>query len=214
LTVKIKAWLMGAAALSALVLAGCSGGANISPITIGSHDKLCTDVAAFQAQAAALEAESATGSLATVRSAVSAVKASLDTLQADAAKLPDKVNGHLVRDDLATAASTYSALDAALAAANPTDPNALQGALTSVLNKEGQAFTQATGRLDAYTKKVCGLVVNNPTTTTTPLSTTTTVPTGATTTAAPVVGPVATTTSVAPAATTSVAPAATTTTIP
>lgn len=195
----MKAWASGAAVVCALVSAGCSAGANVSPITIGRSDTLCTDMGAFQGQAAQLEAASVQGDLTTIRTQVSGAADALAHLQADAAKLPDKVNGHLVRDDLAVAASTYSALKDALAAAKDGDPNGLTNALASVQSKEGQQFTQATGRLDAYTKKVCGLVVSSPTSTN-PSSTTTQVvgPVGSTTTVptttVPTTGPTTTVT--------------------
>jgi hypothetical protein len=179
-------------ALAACVVAGCSKGATITPLTTRQTDPFCVDVTAFQAKAAALEAASTQGDLATVRTNVDAVNAALQALVTDAAKLPDKVNGHFVRDDLGVAAGTYSALKDALAGAKEGDPNALTTALASVENKEGQTFTSATGRLDAYTKKACNLVVSNPTTT---LATTTT--TG-------VVGPVGPTTSAAVTTTTAV----------
>ncbi|MHB8467290.1 MAG: hypothetical protein ACYDD7_20950 [Acidimicrobiales bacterium] len=202
---KMKARVIGGAALVALVLAGCAHGPTIAPITIGLSDPLCKDSVTFQAQAAALEAASTQGDLASVHAAVTTVHTALRTLEADAAKLPDKVNGHLVKDDLGIAKATYAALDSALAAANPADSNALRNALASVQDKEGQVFTAATGRLDAYTKKVCNLVVTTPTSTV--------APTAPTTTSGGVVGPVPATTpsssTVAPTGTT-VAPAAST----
>lgn len=197
--------LVSGALVCALALSACSSGPSISPITIGRSDKLCTDIAAFQSEAAALEAASTNGDLASLQKEAKATRDALVMLQTDAAKLPDKVGGHLVKDDLATAAGTYSALVDALNAANPSDPNALSKALASVQAKEGQAFTAATTRLDAYTKKVCGLVTATTTTSTSGPSTTTTSttvvpvgPTGATT--AP------TSTSSAPSTTTTAAP--------
>jgi outer membrane murein-binding lipoprotein Lpp len=176
---KLRSALVSSVVVGALALAGCSSGPTIAPITIGKSDQLCTDTSTFQAQAAALEAASTTGDLTSLQKEAKATHDALAQLQTDAAKLVDKVNGHLVKDDLATAAATYAALTDALNAANPSDPNALSKALASVQAKEGQTFTQATTRLDAYTKKVCGLTTAT-TTTGGPTTTSTVVPVGPT----------------------------------
>jgi hypothetical protein len=206
---------MTGAVVAAFALAGCSSGATINPKTLGPHDKLCVDTLAFQSQAAALEQASTSGTLSDLQTVSAATRDALKGLVTDAATLPDKVNGHLVRDDLATAAATYTALAQQLQAASPSDPNAVSTALSAVQSKEGQAFTDATGRLDAYTSKVCGLSPNGPPTTAPASATSTSVapigPTGATTTGAP---SASTTTTAAPSSSTSAAapPASTTST--
>jgi len=180
--------LLAAVALGAIVLAGCSSGPTVT-VGDGRGSAFCTDVAKFRDQANALEA-AAGKDLASVRTQADATRDQLITLQTEA-NPADRVNGHLVKDDLQTAVDTYKALAGGLDSANASDPNAVSKVLASVQSSEGGPFTSASGRLDAYTKSACGVTVSAVTTTTVAPATTTS--SGPTTTIAPV-GPVVTST--------------------
>ena len=187
-------WVVGAAAVGALALVGCSTGPPIhSALPKGSP--FCTDLGTFATQ---VEAVTANETLAQLIPQVEAVHQSLLKLQGEA-PAGDTVGGHSVRTDLGTEASAFAELSSRLNGASSTDPNAVGNALSGVNAQQGGALTDATNRLDDYSKTVCGVsaVSPNPTTTTTPASPT------ASTTAAPA------STTAAPASTTA-APTSTT----
>jgi hypothetical protein len=190
------------AVTSALLLAGCAGGATIKT-TIGPGSPFCNDLATFAPEAATLS-DAAAQSRATLLQALPPIQALLTKL-ANEAPTGDTVNGKPVKADVGVVARVYGDLITDLQNASSTDPAAVKKAVAAVDAKEGQALTDAVGRLDAYTSPVCKV---SPAATAT---TSSSVP-GAASTVAPV-GPAAPTTiaPVGPAAPTTTAPATTTT---
>ena len=142
-------------ALAGTVLAGCASGPVIHS-TIGQGSKFCGDLSSFSLQAEELNNG---GTLAALQSEVPAVHQALVTL-AQEAPPADTVGGHLVKTDLNTEATAYGQLATALQQADPSDPNAAGDALKKVEEQSGGAVTDATGRLDDYAHKACGV---NPT---------------------------------------------------
>jgi hypothetical protein len=190
------------AVTSALLLAGCAGGATIKT-TIGPGSPFCNDLATFAPEAATLS-DAAAQSRATLLQALPPIQALLTKL-ANEAPTGDTVNGKPVKADVGVVARVYGDLITDLQNASPTDPAAVKKAVAAVDAKEGQALTDAVGRLDAYTSPVCKV---SPAATAT---TSSSVPSTASTVAP--VGPAAPTTiaPVGPAAPTTTAPATTTT---
>jgi hypothetical protein len=190
------------AVTSALLLAGCAGGATIKT-TIGPGSPFCNDLATFAPEAATLS-DAAAQSRATLLQALPPIQALLTKL-GNEAPTGDTVNGKPLKADVGVVARVYGDLITDLQNASSTDPAAVKKAVAAVDAKEGQALTDAVGRLDAYTSPVCKV---SPAATAT---TSSSVP-GAASTVAPV-GPAAPTTiaPVGPAAPTTTAPATTTT---
>ena len=199
--------LIAGMAVAAIAVAGCSSGATVT-VGDGKGSAFCNDVLKFRDQANALEAAASQG-LPALRTQADLTRDQLITLQNEA-NPADRVNGHPVKDDLQTAVTTYKALAGGLDSADPNDPAAVTKVLNGVQSSEGGAFTTATGRLDSYTQKACGVKVTAATTSTAPAPTTTTTTATSTTSTngAPTgpVGPVVT----GPSPTTSAATTATT----
>jgi len=174
-------WLLGGAAVAGLVLAGCSSGPPIHT-TVGRPTAFCNDLANFANQVAALN-NAANEPASTLAGQVQAGQQSLVKLEGEA-PAGDTVGGHSVKADLGTEASAFAQLAARLSAASSTDPAAVKNALDNVNAQTGGSVTDATNRLDAYAKTVCGVTVGspNPTTTTTAAPAG---PTGPSTTAGP-----------------------------
>ena len=151
------------AVTSALLLAGCAGGATIKT-TIGPGSPFCNDLATFAPEAATLS-DAAAQSRATLLQALPPIQALLTKL-ANEAPTGDTVNGKPVKADVGVVARVYSDLITSLRNASPTDPAAVKQALAAVDAKEGQALTDAVGRLDAYAGPVCKVSVPAATATT------------------------------------------------
>ncbi|GAC1599820.1 MAG: hypothetical protein NVS3B21_26610 [Acidimicrobiales bacterium] len=146
-----------------MAVTGCSRGPTVA-IGDGRGSPFCTDVGNFRTQASALET-AATQDLSALRAETSKARDQLVALQKEA-NPADRVNNVAVKDDLQVTVNTYTALAAGLDGADPADPNSATKALAAVQDKQGATLTKATGRLDAYTKKVCGISVTAPTSTT------------------------------------------------
>ncbi|GAC1537882.1 MAG: hypothetical protein NVS3B12_22380 [Acidimicrobiales bacterium] len=188
-------------AVAAVALTGCSRGPTVA-IGDGRGSPFCTDVGNFRNEAASLEA-AATQDLPALRAETSKARDQLAALQREA-NPADRVNNVAVKDDLQVTVNTYTALAAGLDSADPADPNSATRALAAVQDKQGATLTKATGRLDAYTKKVCGLSVTAPTSSTVgPAGTS---GGSATTTGAPAVGPVVSAPTTVPGVTTTSTP--------
>ena len=191
------------AVTSALLLAGCAGGATIKT-TIGPGSPFCNDLTTFAPQAATLN-DAAGQSRAALLQELPPIQALLTKLDNEA-PTGDTVNGKPLKADVGTVARVYGDLITDLRNASPTDPAAVTKALAAVYAKDGQALTDAVGRLDAYASPVCKVSVPSATATTS-----SSVP-GTSTTLAPV-GPAAPTTApVGPAAPTTTAPSTSPTT--
>lgn len=172
----MTAWLAGGVLMAAVGLTGCSKGATITGTAVGGTP-FCVDAGKFQAQAQALEA-AAGADLGTLQQQMSMTRDVLVKLQGEAPA--DKVNGHPLKGDITTVVDVYGALAAQLQGADPKDPQAVTKALAGVQAKDGESFTQAADRLDAYTKQVCKISVS---------AAVTTIPVGASTTSVSPIGP-------------------------
>jgi len=186
------------AVTSALLLAGCAGGATIKT-TIGPGSPFCNDLTTFAPEASTLN-DAAAQSRAALLQELPPIQALLVKLENEA-PTGDTVNGKPLKADVGVVARVYGDLITDLRNASPTDPTAVTKAHEAVDAKDGQALTDAIGRLDAYAGPVCKVSVPSATATTS-----SSVP-GAASTVAPV-GPAAPTTAVplGPAAPTTTAP--------
>jgi hypothetical protein len=183
------------AVTAALLLAGCAAGATIKT-TIGPGSQFCNDLGTFVPQAAALN-DAAGESRATLLQMLPPIQALLAKLQNEA-PAGDTVNGKSMKADLGVVARVEGDLLTALQSTSATDPAAVQKARAPVYAKEGQALTDAVGRLDAYASAVCKVSTGSaPTTTGSPPATTTSSVPATPSTAVPV-GPAAPTTTAAP----------------
>lgn len=184
-----KTHRLASGAVAAAVLVGCSTGPVIHA-TIGRGSTFCTDLETFAALARPL-GDAANQSLSALQAQVTPVRDQLQHLY-DTAPAADNVDGHPVKTDLQTELNVYTQLVNALQAASPSDPNAVANALDKVNTQQGEALTAATGRLDSYTRTVCGVTVT--TSTSSPSTSSSTVPSSTTSTTAGGAGGATTTT--------------------
>lgn len=199
---------MGGAVCASLAVTACSSGPPVKASTTPASP-FCHDLATFRDQIVAL-GNGADETLPALQQQVPRVHEQLVKLQAEAPGA-DTVGGHPVKADLGAVAQVYGDLAAELQNAGTTDPNAVGNALAAVQKKDGAALTDATTRLDAYTKVACHLsVAPTPSSTSTPTSTAV-APVAPSTTANPLSG--ASTSPVAGSPTTT-APPSTTTSLP
>jgi hypothetical protein len=140
-------WLAGLA-LVAVVLGGCAGGAVIKPPSVGPGSKFCTAVTAFGTAADPFNNAGADNRT-TLLPLVSGMATTLKSLQAQAPSA-DTVNGKSLKADIGTMATTMQ--DLATQLQQSTDAKVT---LNAVNAKDGQAFTDAVGRFDAYAGTVC-----------------------------------------------------------
>jgi hypothetical protein len=137
-----------AVAAAGVLLVGCAGGAVIKPPSVNAGSKFCTDVGSFATQAIGLN-DAAGESRAQLLQVLPGTVTSLKSLQAEA-PVPDTVNGKSLKTDIGTMAGVYQdVVDALQSTSN------VRAALSAVNTKDGQAFTDATGRFDDYAGAVC-----------------------------------------------------------
>ena len=162
------------AAVAVLTLAACASKASVTAVD-GPNSAFCNDMGAFQVIALGVD-QAQSGDATAFKQQVGVVHTALVKLQGEA-NVADKVNGHLVKNDLAVLVDAYGQLVTGLGAA-PTEA----AAAAAVQAKLGGPAAAASGHLDAYAKQGCKVSATAATTTVAPAG-------GATTTPTPQVGP-------------------------
>ena len=170
------------AVTAAVLLAGCSTGATIPKKSVGPGTKFCNDVGTFATQSPGI-ADAAGLSRAAFLKAMAPIHTLLATLEGEA-PAADTVNGKSLKTDLTTVANATADMISAVESASAA--TTLKTALAPVNAKEGQALTDAVGRVDAYAGQVCNVSASATTTTTAGVATTSTaVPLGPTASSPP-----------------------------
>ena len=143
--------VVAGAVAAAVLLAGCSGGATIPKPSVLPGSPFCTDIGTFATRSAGVADAAGLGRTAFVQ-AMTPIHTELVKLSGEA-PAADTVNGKSLKADLATATGGTSDMISAVESAS-TDAG-VKAALATVNAKEGQAMTDAIGRIDAYASQVC-----------------------------------------------------------
>jgi len=160
--------VVAGAVAAGVLLAGCSGGATIPKKSVGPGSTFCTDMGTFAGRDAAI-ADAAALSRAAFLQTMAPINTLLVKLSGEA-PATDTVNGKPLKADLVTI--TKVTADMVSAVGSASSDAGVKPALASVNGREGQALTDAVGRVNAYASQVCA--VSAATTSTAGVATTTT----------------------------------------